>query len=114
MAMVWIPTTLRHLSGGQETVEIAAANVRQIVEELDRRFPGIKARLCDGTAMHSGVAIAVDGQIANLGLLQPVKPESEVHFVMAIGGGSKDELRSHLSVSTFTAGWPRRAGFRRR
>jgi hypothetical protein len=73
-----------------EKVEITAANIRQVIEALEALFPGIKARLSDGTALHPGVAVAIDGQVANLGLLQLVKPQSEVHFVMAIVGGSKD------------------------
>lgn len=87
MATVWIPATLRHLSGGREAVDVAAANIRQVIEELELRFPGIKARLSDGVSLHPGVAVAIDGQVGNLGLLQPIKPQSEVHFVMAIGGG---------------------------
>jgi len=87
MATVWIPVTLRHLTGGQDKIESSAGNIRQVIEELEASFPGIKARLSDGAALRPGVAVAVDGQVANLGLLQPVKPQSEVHFVMAIGGG---------------------------
>jgi sulfur-carrier protein len=87
MATVWIPATLRHLSGGQETVEIDARNIRQIVTELDKQFPGIKARLCEGDALRPGIAAAVDGQVANLGFLQPVQAKSEVHFVLAVAGG---------------------------
>ena len=87
MATVWIPATLRSLSGGQETVEIEARNIRQIIADLDKQFPGIRARLCAGDALRPGIAAAVDGQVANLGLLQPVAANSEVHFVLAIAGG---------------------------
>ena len=87
MATVWIPASLRSLSGGQETVELAAANVRQVITELDRLFPGLGARLREGDALRPGIAAAIDGHLANLGLLQPVGPNSEVHFVLAVAGG---------------------------
>lgn len=87
MARVFIPMPLRQLSQGQEVVELAGRNVRQIVDGLEAMFPGIKERLCLGSGLRPGLAVAVDGQIATLGLLQPVNPESEVHFLPAIGGG---------------------------
>jgi len=87
VARVWIPMPLRDLSMGQEIVDVAARNVRQVVEELEALFPGVKERLCHGNGLRPGLAVAVDGQLANLGLLHPVGPESEVHFYPAIGGG---------------------------
>jgi molybdopterin synthase sulfur carrier subunit len=88
MATVWIPSLLRDLTSGQEAVTVAGANVGQVVEALDARFPGVKARLCDANGLRPGVAVAVDTQLSRLGLLQPVGEASEVHFVPAISGGS--------------------------
>ena len=96
MATVWIPPQLRDLTGGQETVTVAGANVRQIIAEVDRVFPGIRERLCDGDGLRSGIAVAVDTQVARLGLLQPVGETSEVHFVPAIAGGAEAEDVSEL------------------
>jgi molybdopterin synthase sulfur carrier subunit len=87
MATVWIPAPLRHLTNRQETVTVPGTRVRQVIEALERAFPGIRARLCDGDTLRSGIAIVVDGEVATLGLLQPVGPASEVHFLPAIGGG---------------------------
>lgn len=87
MAVVWIPPLLRNLTGGVETVRVPGTSVRQLVEELEVIHPGLKARLCEGDAMRPGVAVIVDGLVAPLGLLQAVRPESEVHFLPAIGGG---------------------------
>ena len=45
---VRIPTPLRKLTKEQEVVEITScANVQQIVDSLEKSFPGIKERLCD-------------------------------------------------------------------
>jgi molybdopterin synthase sulfur carrier subunit len=87
MPTVWIPPLLRDLTGGQETVTVPGANVLQVIEALDRLYPGVKDRLCEGNGLHSGIAVVVDTQLAPLGLLQPVAEQSEVHFLPAIGGG---------------------------
>ena len=88
MARVWIPSLLRDLTGGAETVTVPGASVRQVIDELDRLHPGARGRLCDGDALRAGLAVVVDNEVARLGLLQPVGPDSEVHFLPAIGGGS--------------------------
>ena len=87
MATVWIPSLLRDLTGGQETVVSAGSSVRQIIEALDGTYPGIKDRLCDAHGLRPGIAVAVDTQVARLGLAQPVGEHSEVHFLPAVSGG---------------------------
>ena len=87
MARVWIPSLLRNLTGGRETVTVAGTTVRQVIDALDHLYPGVRERLCDGEALRSGLAAVVDNEVARLGLLQPVGPESEVHFLPAIAGG---------------------------
>lgn len=87
MAVVWIPPPLRALAGGQETVTVAGATLRQVIEALDRQYPGFKDRVCEGDGLRPGIAVAVDTQVARLGLLQPVGESSEVHFLPALSGG---------------------------
>ncbi len=87
MAVVWIPSLLRDLSRGQDRVTVAGSSVRQIIDALERAYPGVKARLCDANGLRQGMAVAVDGQLATLGLLEPVAETSEVHFLPAISGG---------------------------
>jgi sulfur-carrier protein len=87
MAIVWIPSLLRSLTGGQETVSVAGSSVGEVIDGLDRLFPGVKARLCDGNRLRPGIAAAVDTQVARLGVDEPVGESSEVHFLPAIGGG---------------------------
>jgi molybdopterin synthase sulfur carrier subunit len=87
MATVWIPSLLRKLTAGREAVAVAGTSVRQLIEQLDAMYPGLRARLTDGATLRPGLAVVVDGQVATLGLAQPVAQESEVHFLPAIGGG---------------------------
>ena len=44
---VLIPTPLRNLTGGQETVEASGKTIAEIFVDLERRHPGIRERLCD-------------------------------------------------------------------
>lgn len=87
MPTVWIPALLRDLTGGQDTVRVRGATVRQVIEALERSYPGIKDRLCDENGLRPGLAVAIDTQLANRGLSQAVGKDSEVHFLPAIGGG---------------------------
>ena len=87
MATVFIPTMLLPLSGGVKQVDFEAANVRQVVNGLEDRFPGMKERLLAEGKLAPNVAVAIDGEVARMGLLEKVGENSEVHFVPAIGGG---------------------------
>jgi molybdopterin synthase sulfur carrier subunit len=65
-----------------------AENVRQVIDRLDQLFPGIKDRLVVEGQIRPSLAVAVDGEVARMGLLDKVGGDSEVHFVPAIGGGA--------------------------
>ncbi len=82
VATVVIPSGLQHRTGGESRLLIDARDVRGLMRELDRRFPGLAEEI------ESGCQIAIDGEIVSDPLLEPVEPESEVHFLPQIGGGS--------------------------
>ncbi len=87
MARVFIPTQLLELTGGALEVETGGSMVREVVDELENRFPGIKARLCSGDQLSPQLQVSVDDAISSRGLSAPVGGNSEVHFLPAIGGG---------------------------
>ncbi len=87
MATVWIPPLMRALADGQTQVEIEGATVREIVDGLEARFPGMAERLVDEGRIRPGLSVAVDGVVGHKGLREVVKPDSEVHFVPAMTGG---------------------------
>jgi len=62
--------------------------VLEVIEALERVCPGIQDRLCCAGSLRSGITVAVDNQIARLGLSQPVSETSEIHILPAISGGS--------------------------
>jgi molybdopterin synthase sulfur carrier subunit len=78
---------MRNLTDNQEQVEVEGETVRQIIDELERRFPGMAARLVEENRIRPGISVAVDGTIGNKGLREPVQPDSEVHFIPAMSGG---------------------------
>ncbi len=84
---VWIPALHRDLTGGVERVTQAGSTVREVVERLDVRFPGLAERLCDGDRLRPGIQVAVNGVVESKGLRVRLAEASEVHFVPAIGGG---------------------------
>ena len=47
MPSVRIPTPLRKLTNELEVVETTGANVGEILDNLDKAFPGLKDRICD-------------------------------------------------------------------
>ena len=89
MPEVWIPTTMQSLTGGLQQVHIEGRTVRQVINNLDREFPGVKAILYDEEEddLQTGIAVIVDGEASQIGLLERVQETSEVHFLPAIGGG---------------------------
>ena len=87
MARVFVPTMLQAAAGGVKEVEVDARNVRQVIERLDEMFPGIGARLVADGELRSNLAVAVNGEVARMGLLERVGADAEIHFVPAIGGG---------------------------
>lgn len=87
MPTVIVPALLRKLTRGQERVTVQGRNLRQVVDDLERQFPGIKAQLVEDDELKSSIAISVDGEMGLGGLLDPVKENSEIFFLPAIGGG---------------------------
>lgn len=87
MAVVWIPSLLRPLTGGQRQVTVPGATLGEVLTALDAAYPGTRERLVKGERLQPSIAIAIDGVTANEGLLSAVGPNSELHVIPAIGGG---------------------------
>jgi molybdopterin synthase sulfur carrier subunit len=87
MAVVWIPSLLQSLTGGEETLVVSGATVGEIIDNLEGRFPGIKDRLVQGGEIRPHIAVAIDGDVSPEGLEQDVRESSEIHFIPALSGG---------------------------
>jgi molybdopterin synthase sulfur carrier subunit len=87
MPRVFIPPQLRSLTNDLTEVDITGTNVRQVIDALDAKHPGIRSRLCEGDELKPGLTVAIGRRMGTLGLLEKVDENSEVHFLPAIGGG---------------------------
>ena len=90
MAIVRIPTPLRKLTGGAEEVTATGKNVGELIGELERKYPGIKERICDesGQVRRFVNIFANDEDIRFLKNLETtVKDSDEISIVPAIAGG---------------------------
>lgn len=87
MPRVFIPPQLRSLTDGAAEVDVEGTNVRQVIEALDTKYPGVRDRLCEGNELKPGLTVAIGRRMGTLGLLEKVDENSEVHFLPAIGGG---------------------------
>ena len=82
MARVVLVGNLAQLTGGVTELELPATSVRQLFQQLAERHPAI------GPHLESGVAVAIDAQIFQDSLLEPIAPDSEVFLLPQIAGGS--------------------------
>ncbi len=88
---VRIPTPLRRLTNGERLIEVHGTDLAQAIEELDRRFPGIRAKILDerGEVLRF-VNIFVNEQDIRFlaGLATPLAEGAEVSIVPAMAGGT--------------------------
>ncbi len=72
---------VRAFTGAAESIEVQARTVGALIAELDRRFPGL------GAHVQQRMAIAIDGEIHQDALAEPIGPDSEVVLIPRIAGG---------------------------
>jgi molybdopterin converting factor small subunit len=87
VADLQLPTTLTALfSDLPRRLEVEAATVDSAIEQLDRRWPGVRDRLCEsGPALRQHIHVYVDRERA--GLHTPLDERSHVNVIAAISGG---------------------------
>lgn len=91
MPSVRIPSALRSFTGGHADVETTATTVRDAIVDLDRRHPGIAAKLLDaGGEVKPFIRIFVGAEdIGSLsGLDTALTERDEMSIVPAIAGGA--------------------------
>ena len=89
---VKIPTPLRPLTHGRDSVQVAGATARQVLESLEKECAGIRARVCDERGeMRRFVNLFLnDEDIRHLqGLDTLVKDGDILSIVPAIAGGAE-------------------------
>ncbi|MFU0504049.1 MoaD/ThiS family protein [Pseudaminobacter sp. NGMCC 1.201702] len=72
--------------GAARRVEMSAATVNEMMDELNARWPGMRDRLCDSSpAIRRHINVFVDGERA--ALKTPLSPGAEIFVLTAISGG---------------------------
>jgi molybdopterin synthase sulfur carrier subunit len=87
---VIIPTPLRKFTSGAETVEVEAGTIKEMLDNLETRFPGFRSSVCDESgSLRRFINIYVDGEDVRFmeNLATQVNDGAEVAIVPAISGG---------------------------
>ena len=87
MAVVVLPRSLVALfPGADRRVTVEGGTVRELIEGLDARWPGMRDRLCDpGPVIREYINVFVDGESADLS--SAVADQTVVHVLLAVAGG---------------------------
>lgn len=94
---VYIPTPFRRLTGNRTNVEANGRTVAEVIEELDARFPGLRAQITDGgTEIPAHINIYVNNrEISALqGTDTTLQDGDEMAVIPAIAGGSEGDAVS--------------------
>jgi len=79
---------MRKLTDGVERVNVSGRNVGQVIDDLERQFPGFRDQLVQNGQLKSSIAVSIDADMGTGSLLDPVHENSEIFFIPAIGGGN--------------------------
>ena len=84
---VSIPTPLRSYTSGEAQVEADGATLRLLIDDLERRFPGLKFRVVDEQGrLRPHMRVFLNRSVAT-DLDRTVKPGDEVVLMQALSGG---------------------------
>ncbi|MCP4783669.1 MAG: MoaD/ThiS family protein [Fuerstiella sp.] len=85
MAIVFVPPQLRKLTGAAQ-VDVEGNTVREVVDQLEKQFPGIRQRLFEDDQLSPLLQLSVD-HVMTRAVATSVTSSTEVHFLPVIGGG---------------------------
>lgn len=87
---VRIPTPLRTLTAGQDEVSADGRTVGDVIEDLEKKHPGIRGRLLDDKGVRRFVNIYVGEEDIRFldGLKTELKSGDAISIVPAIAGGA--------------------------
>ena len=87
--IVRIPTPLRTLTGGADEVSASGNTLSDVIEDLEKRHPGIRDRLLDEKGVRRFVNIYVGEEDIRFleGLKTTLKSGDQISIVPAIAGG---------------------------
>jgi molybdopterin converting factor small subunit len=81
VARITLSSSLAPFTEGVLELELDVGNVRQLFQTLGERYPELRSQL------EAGIAVAIDDEIYQDALLQPIARDSEVILIPEIAGG---------------------------
>ena len=79
--VVSISSKVRDLTGGLDAFDVEAATVRGLIRALEAKFPGL------GELVEQEMSLAIDGEIHQDAMAEPLGATSEVVLIPRISGG---------------------------
>src|SRR5260370_39667113 len=95
--IVRIPTPLRTLTSGADEVTAIGSTVGEVIEDLEKRHPGIRERLLDDKGVRRFVNMYAGEEDVRFldGLKTVLKPRDQITIEPAIAGGYSARMDSH-------------------
>ena len=89
MTLIRIPPTLREQTGGERELAAEGETVRDLLDDLMRRFPALRQQLVEDDDLAPFVNVYVEGEDVRTldGLETEVRPGSTVTLLPAMAGG---------------------------
>ncbi len=86
-ATVHLPRSLVALfPGASKRIQVRGSTVAEVIDDLDRQFPGLRNRLVDaGPSLRTHLNVFVAG--VRVEIDTPVPPGAEIHIIPAVSGG---------------------------
>ncbi|MGH8509238.1 MAG: MoaD/ThiS family protein [Gammaproteobacteria bacterium] len=84
---VFVSSHMRHYTEGCEEIDARGATLKQVLRDLDRRYPGLQFRLVDEQDhVRPHIRLFVNGA-ATRDLRQRLSAKDEIHILGALSGG---------------------------
>ncbi len=99
---VRIPTPLRKITGGKDEVAVNGKDIAEIIENLEKDYPGLKERICDESGnVRRFVNLYLNDEDVRFqdNLSTAVKDGDELSIIPAIAGGNVEKKKVYLTYS---------------
>lgn len=87
MVRVHIPAPLRTLTHGEADLAAQGETLEGVINDLEERYAGLKARLVEGERIRPGMAVFINAVNVPSRLSTKVPANAEIYFAPAITGG---------------------------
>jgi len=88
VALVHIPAHMQHATYGESSIEVPGEKLGQIIDVLMQQNPQLEKEILINGSIRPDLAIAIDSEITENGLLEKVGKNSQLFFIPDRGGGS--------------------------